>query len=61
MIKALIGNGGHAREVQAQMVYRIHNNGALSGMELENREGHSRRDILQLILNDYKKFIKNND
>jgi glycosyltransferase involved in cell wall biosynthesis len=41
-------------------VYRIHKNGALSGMELENREGHS-RDILQLILNDYKKFIKNND
>jgi glycosyltransferase involved in cell wall biosynthesis len=40
-------------------VHRIHNNGALSGMELEKRENHS-RDILRLILNDYEKFIKNN-
>jgi len=41
-------------------VYRIHINGALSGMEHEKSVSHA-RDILRLILNDYEKFIKKND
>ncbi len=41
-------------------VYRIHSNGALSGMDYEKRDNYS-RDLMQVISNDYEKFIKNNE